>query len=180
MALLFSCQNQSDLLGQPNPLSLHPAKRLHQPRHLGPAFHDFPVPPATGRSAPQRRPESANVRSTAPARSSPALPPATACSKPAAPLAVAATTPSAAKPAKNSENSENSENLSPTTLTAASPGETSKAACWQLSNAQIREITQMSRFQVGRLMDSLKQEGLVQLDGSRCGTRWLLIGEHKL
>lgn len=49
-----------------------------------------------------------------------------------------------------------------------------------LSNAQIREITQMSRFQVGRLMDSVKQEGLVQLEGSRRGARWLLIGEHKL
>ena len=49
-----------------------------------------------------------------------------------------------------------------------------------LSNAQIREITQMSRFQVGRLMDSLKQEGLVQMDGTRRGARWLLIGEHKL
>ena len=49
-----------------------------------------------------------------------------------------------------------------------------------LSNAQIREITQMGRFQVSRLMDTLKQEGLVQMQGSRRGARWLLSGEQKL
>jgi ATP-dependent DNA helicase RecG len=49
-----------------------------------------------------------------------------------------------------------------------------------LSNAQIREITQMGRFQVARLMDSLKQEGLVRLDGARRGARWFMSGEHKL
>jgi len=43
-----------------------------------------------------------------------------------------------------------------------------------LSNAHIREITQMSRRQVTTLMQSLRQAGLVKKDGERRGSRWLL------
>ncbi len=43
-----------------------------------------------------------------------------------------------------------------------------------LSNAQIREITQMSRRQVTTLMQSLREGKLVKQDGERRGSRWLL------
>jgi ATP-dependent DNA helicase RecG len=43
-----------------------------------------------------------------------------------------------------------------------------------LSNAQIREITQMSRRQVTTLMQSLREGKLVKKDGERRGSRWLL------
>jgi ATP-dependent DNA helicase RecG len=48
-----------------------------------------------------------------------------------------------------------------------------------LSNADVREITQLSRHQALRLMDSLRREGLVMLGGSHRGARWLLRGEQK-
>lgn len=43
-----------------------------------------------------------------------------------------------------------------------------------LSNADIREITQMNRHQAVRLMDSLRDEGLVDVEGSKRGARWHL------
>jgi ATP-dependent DNA helicase RecG len=46
-----------------------------------------------------------------------------------------------------------------------------------LSNAQIREITQMGRRQVTTLMQSLRDDGLVEKDGERRGSRWLLCSE---
>lgn len=49
-----------------------------------------------------------------------------------------------------------------------------------LSNAQIREITQMSRQQTTRMMKSLRSEGLVRLEGQRRAAQWHLLGEHKL
>lgn len=48
-----------------------------------------------------------------------------------------------------------------------------------LSNADVREITQLSRYQSVRLMDSLRQEGLVKLVGLRRGAKWHLCGEQK-
>jgi ATP-dependent DNA helicase RecG len=41
-----------------------------------------------------------------------------------------------------------------------------------LSNAQIREITQMNREQVKELMRSLKKEGLTRLSGQKKGSLW--------
>lgn len=43
-----------------------------------------------------------------------------------------------------------------------------------LSNAQIREVTQMSRRQVTMLMQALREGRLVKKDGERRGSRWLL------
>lgn len=43
-----------------------------------------------------------------------------------------------------------------------------------LTNADVREITQLSRYQSVRLMDSLRAEGLVEVRGSRRGARWHL------
>jgi len=48
-----------------------------------------------------------------------------------------------------------------------------------LSNAEIREVTQMDRFQVIRLMDDLREEGLVALIGQKKGARWHLSGDQK-
>jgi len=48
-----------------------------------------------------------------------------------------------------------------------------------LSNAEVREITQMDRFQVIRLMDALREEGLVALTGQKKGARWHLSGDQK-
>ncbi len=41
-----------------------------------------------------------------------------------------------------------------------------------LSNAQIREITQMSRHQAKALMQSLRRDGLVELSGVKRGSHW--------
>lgn len=49
-----------------------------------------------------------------------------------------------------------------------------------LFNAQIREITQMSRQQATRLMESLRSEGLIRLEGQKRGALWHLTGEHNL
>jgi len=49
-----------------------------------------------------------------------------------------------------------------------------------LSNAQIREITQMDRKQATRLMESLRSEGLIRLEGQKRGALWHLTGEHNL
>jgi ATP-dependent DNA helicase RecG len=49
-----------------------------------------------------------------------------------------------------------------------------------LSNAQIREITQMSRKQTARMMNSLQDDGLVRLDGIKRGARWLLVEKSDL
>lgn len=49
-----------------------------------------------------------------------------------------------------------------------------------LSNAQIREITQMSRQQTTRMMESLRSEGLVRLQGQKRAAQWHLLGGHKL
>lgn len=43
-----------------------------------------------------------------------------------------------------------------------------------LSNAEIREITQLDRNQTKRLMDALRGEGLVDRIGDRRGARWTL------
>ena len=43
-----------------------------------------------------------------------------------------------------------------------------------LSNAQIREISQMDRAQALAIMRQLRQEGLVRKEGERRGTRWTL------
>jgi len=43
-----------------------------------------------------------------------------------------------------------------------------------LTNADIREITQLSRYQTVRLMASLREEGLVEIYGFRRGARWHL------
>ncbi len=49
-----------------------------------------------------------------------------------------------------------------------------------LGNSEIREITQMSRFQTTRLMESLRREGLVRLEGERRGARWHLADNGNL
>jgi ATP-dependent DNA helicase RecG len=49
-----------------------------------------------------------------------------------------------------------------------------------LTNANIREITQLSRYQTVRFMDSLRKEGLVEMKGSRRGARWHLRSRTKL
>jgi ATP-dependent DNA helicase RecG len=43
-----------------------------------------------------------------------------------------------------------------------------------LTNADVREITQLSRYQSVRLMASLRDEGLVEIRGSKRGARWHL------
>jgi len=48
-----------------------------------------------------------------------------------------------------------------------------------LTNAEVREITQMGRLQVVRLMKALEKEGLVALDRRGRGSRWLLAGDKK-
>ncbi len=49
-----------------------------------------------------------------------------------------------------------------------------------LSNAQIREITQMGRKQATRMMNALQEEGLVRLDGIKRGARWRLGEKSEL
>ncbi|MEI7910138.1 MAG: ATP-binding protein [Verrucomicrobiota bacterium] len=49
-----------------------------------------------------------------------------------------------------------------------------------LSNAQIREITQMSRQQTTRMMESLRSERLIRLEGQKRGSLWHLTGEQNL
>ncbi len=44
-----------------------------------------------------------------------------------------------------------------------------------LGNKELREITQMSRYQVVRLMDSLRTEGRVRVDGKGSKRRWVLV-----
>ena len=44
-----------------------------------------------------------------------------------------------------------------------------------LSNAEIREITQLGRYAVVNLMNSLEKEGFVRLEGKKRGSRWVLI-----
>ena len=46
-----------------------------------------------------------------------------------------------------------------------------------LSNADVREITQLARQQAARLMASLREEGRVELTGARRGSRWVLRRE---
>ncbi|MEW6073151.1 MAG: ATP-binding protein [Planctomycetota bacterium] len=46
-----------------------------------------------------------------------------------------------------------------------------------LSNADVREITQLARQQAARLMASLREEGQVELRGARRGARWVLHQE---
>lgn len=41
-----------------------------------------------------------------------------------------------------------------------------------LSNSEVREITQLSRYQSLRLMTTLREEGLVELRGEKRGARW--------
>lgn len=43
-----------------------------------------------------------------------------------------------------------------------------------LTNADVREITQLSRYQCVRLMTSLRAEGVVEVRGFRRGARWHL------
>jgi len=57
------------------------------------------------------------------------------------------------------------ENLKGRVLTALKRG--------PLSNADIREITQLGRYQVVRLMKQLQAEGLVTLAGRQRATRWM-------
>jgi ATP-dependent DNA helicase RecG len=45
-----------------------------------------------------------------------------------------------------------------------------------LSNAEVREITQLSRYQASRLMFALRKEGSVEMRGSKRGSRWVLCG----
>jgi len=47
-----------------------------------------------------------------------------------------------------------------------------------LNNADIREITQLSRYQIVRLMTGLRREGLVEIRGSRRGAKWHLCAQH--
>lgn len=49
-----------------------------------------------------------------------------------------------------------------------------------LSNAQLREITQLSRQQVTRLMNELRAESGVILRGKNKASRWVLPGKHKI
>jgi len=50
----------------------------------------------------------------------------------------------------------------------------------RLTNAEIREITQMNRYQVHRLMSDLRSEGLVELRGRRKGAGWHLRKAQKI
>lgn len=43
-----------------------------------------------------------------------------------------------------------------------------------LSNAEIREVTQLGRYPVVELMRSLEKDGLVRLEGKKRGSRWSL------
>lgn len=43
-----------------------------------------------------------------------------------------------------------------------------------LANSDLREITQLSRYQIARLMASLRKEGLVEIRGSKRGAKWHL------
>jgi ATP-dependent DNA helicase RecG len=43
-----------------------------------------------------------------------------------------------------------------------------------LANSDLREITQLSRYQIARLMASLRREGLVEIRGSKRGAKWHL------
>jgi len=43
-----------------------------------------------------------------------------------------------------------------------------------LSNADVREITQLSRYQAARLMSALRKEGAVEIKGAKRGARWVL------
>jgi len=43
-----------------------------------------------------------------------------------------------------------------------------------LSNSDLREITQLSRYQIARLMASLRREGMVEIRGSKRGSKWYL------
>lgn len=43
-----------------------------------------------------------------------------------------------------------------------------------LTNSDLREITQLSRYQIARLMASLRREGLVEIRGSKRGAKWHL------
>ncbi len=49
-----------------------------------------------------------------------------------------------------------------------------------LTNADVREITQLSRFQCVRLMQALRAEGTVELEGERRTARWRLPRAHEL
>ena len=48
-----------------------------------------------------------------------------------------------------------------------------------LTNAEVREITQLSRQQVTRLLGQLREERLVRVSGSTKGSRWSLVGNPK-
>lgn len=48
-----------------------------------------------------------------------------------------------------------------------------------LTNADVREITQLSRYQCVRLMASLRADGVVEVRGSRRGARWHLCVRTK-
>lgn len=48
-----------------------------------------------------------------------------------------------------------------------------------LTNAEVREITQLSRYQAVRLMIALRREGLVEVRGLRRAARWYLCAHIK-
>jgi ATP-dependent DNA helicase RecG len=46
-----------------------------------------------------------------------------------------------------------------------------------LTNADLREITQLSRYKIVRLMSALREERLVEIRGSKRGARWYLCAK---